>query len=200
MNAAIDGELATFWQQIEAAAESLATASPQALPAALTNLIDRLVADLIPRLRAEEKVLLPLLSAELQPDELASLDCAGVSRLTESISTLSVRPAASEIGRIHRAASALLALLVRQRRAEATLVRRIRALPAADRRAGALGDRLEKEAQASRANQFFISEADRLPTEAWVLRHNPKAARIRRVPPGTTSAVADLVTVLESAL
>jgi hypothetical protein len=200
VNPAIDGRLAPFWQPIEAAAESIASASPTTLPTALTNLVDLLARDLIPRLRAEEKVLLPLLSSDLEPDRSIGLDCSGVSRLTESISTLAVRPAASDIGRIDRASSALLALLAGQRQAEATLVRRIRALPAADYRAGAVSDRLEKEAQASRASQFFISEPDRLPTEAWVLRHNPKAARIERIAPGGTSPVADLVAVLESAL
>ncbi|MGA7911496.1 MAG: hypothetical protein WCC30_08110 [Candidatus Dormiibacterota bacterium] len=200
MNAAIDGGLARFWQPIEAAAESLATASPQAMRAVLTNLVDLLVGDLIPRLRAEEKVLLPLVSTELESGGSIGLQCANVSRLTESISTFAGRPPVSDIGRIHRTASALLALLAGQRQAEATLVARIRTLPAADRSAGALSDRLEEEAQASRASQFFVSEADRLPTEAWVLRHNPKAAQIGRVAPGRTSPVADLVAVLKSAL
>jgi hypothetical protein len=93
----------------------------------------------------------------------------------------------------------LLTVLGRQRQAEANLVARIRALPAADRRADGLGKRLEEEAQASRASQIFVSEADRLPTEAWVLRHNPKPARIERVAPGRTSPVADLVAAIESA-
>jgi hypothetical protein len=200
VNEAIDGGLAGFWQPIEAAAESVATASPQTLRAVLTNLVDLLAGDLIPRLRAEEKVLLPLVSAELELGRSIGLNCAGVSRLTETISTLGVRPTASDIGRINRTASTLLAVLTRQRQAEATLVARIRALPAADRCPGVLSDRLEEEAQVSRANQFFVSEADRLPTEAWVLRHNPKAAWIGRVAPGRTSPVTDLVAVLESAL
>ena len=93
----------------------------------------------------------------------------------------------------------LLTVLGAQRQAEATLLARIGALPAADRCAGVLGDRLEKEAKASRASQFFVSEADRLPTEAWVLRYNQKPARIGRIARGTTSPVADLVAVLESA-
>jgi hypothetical protein len=200
VNAAADGGLAGFWQPIYAAADSLATASPQTLRAVLTNLVDLLAGDLIPRLRAEEKVLLPLVSAELAPGRSTNLNCAGVSRLTETISTLAVRPAALDIGRIHRTASTLLALLAGQRQAEAMLVARILALPAGDRCAGSLSYRLEEEAQASRASQFFVSEADRLPTEAWVLRHNPKAARIGRVAPGRTSPVADLVAVLESEL
>ncbi len=199
VNVATDGGLAGFWQPIEAAAESLAAASPQTLRAVLTNLVDILAGDLIPRLRAEEKVLLPLVSTELDSGGSIGLHCAGVSRLTESISTLAGQPPASDIGRIHRTASALLALLAGQRQAEATLVARIRALPAADRCAEALSDRLEEEAEASRASQFFVSEADRLPTEAWVLRHNPKAAQIGRVAPGRTSPVADLVAVLKTA-
>ncbi len=201
MNAAIDDGLAIFWQTIEAAAESLATASPQMVPDVVTDLTDLLAGDLIPRLRAQEKVLLPLLSIEPEPERSIGLDCAAVSSLTEYISTLAIRPAASDIGRIHRAASSLLALLAEQRQAEATLVWRIvRALPAAERSSGALGHRLEKEVQASRASQFFISEADRLPTEASVLRHNPRAARIGRIAPGRTSPVEDLVSALESAL
>ena len=197
---ATDGGLAGFWRPIEAAADSLATASPQTLRAVLTNLVDLLAGDLIPRLRAEEKVLLPLVLTELAPGRSTNLNCVGVSRLTETISTLAVQPAALDIERIHRTASALLALLAGQRQAEATLVARIRTLLAGDRCSGALSDRLEEEAQASRAGQFFVSEADCLPTEAWVLRHNPKAARIGRVAPGRTSPVADLVAVLESAL
>ena len=194
----IDGGLARFWQPIEAAAESLVTASPQTLPAVLANLVDLLAGDLIPRLRAEEDVLLPLVSAELEPSRSPALNCAALSRLAETISTLSARPTASDIGRIHRTASALLALLAEQRQAEATLVVRIRASQAAGRCVGSLSSRLEEEAQASRESQLFFSEADRLPTEAWVLRHNPKAARIGRVAPGRTSPVADLVAVLES--
>jgi hypothetical protein len=200
VNAAPDGGLAGFWQPIEAAADSLATASPQTLPAVLTNLVGLLAGDLIPRLRAEEKVLLPFASTEFEPGRSTGLNCAGVSRLTETISTLAARPTDSDIRRIHRAASALLAMLAGQRQAEATLVARIRALPAADRRAGSLSDRLEEEAQASRAIQFFVSEAERLPTEAWVLRHNPKAPRIGHVASGRKSPVADLVAALESAL
>jgi len=197
VSAAIDDRLAGFWQPIEAAAESL-TASPQTLSAVLANLVDLLAGDLIPRLRAEEEVLLPLVSAELEPSRSPALNCAALSRLTETISTLSVRPTASDIGRVHRTASALLALLAEQRQAEATLVARIRASPATGRGVGSLSGRLEEEAQASRESQFFFSEADRLPTEAWVLRHNPKAARIGRVAPGRTSPVADLIAVLES--
>ena len=200
MNTAAAGELARFWQPIEAAAESSATAPPQALRALLTNLVDLLAGDLIPRLRAEEKVLLPLVSTELESGGSIGLHCAGVSRLTETISTLALRPTVSEIGQIHRTASALLALLAEQRQAEATLVARICALPAADRCAGVLGDRLEKEAHASRASQFFVSEANRLPTEAWVLRHNPKAVRIGRVAQSRISPVADLVAVLKSTM
>lgn len=200
MNVAPDGGIAGFWQPIEAAANSLATASPQTLRAVLTNLVDLLAGDLIPRLRAEEKVLLPLVSTELALGGSTNLNCAEVSRLTETISTLAVRSAALDLGRIHRTAAALLALLAGQREAEATLVARLRALPAADRCAGSLSDRLEEEAQASRASQLFVSEADRLPTEAWVLRHNPKAARIGRFAPGRTSPVADLVAVLKSTL
>jgi hypothetical protein len=199
VNVATDGGLAGFWQAIEAAADSLATASPQTLPAVLTNLVDLLAGDLIPRLRAEEKVLIPLVSSEPAPGR-SNLNCAGVSRLTETISTLAVRPAALDIGRIHRTASALLALLAEQREAEATLVARIRALPAGDRCAGSLSDRLEEEAHASRASQFFVFEADRLPNEAWAPRYNRKTARIGRVAPGRTSPVADLVAVLESGL
>ena len=200
MNAAAGRGLAGFWKPIEAAADSLTTASAQTLPAVLTNLVDLLAGDLIPRLRAEEKVLLPLVSAELESGRSTGLNCADVSRLTETISTLAARPTASDVGRIHRTASTLLAVLAGQRQAEATLVARIRALPAGDRCAGSLSDRLEEEAQASRASQFFVSEADRLPTEAWVLRHNPKAAWIGRVASGRASPVADLVAVLESAL
>jgi hypothetical protein len=200
VNAATDGGLARFWQPIEAAAASLATAPPQTLRTVLTNLVDLLAGDLIPRLRAEEKVLLPLVSTELESGRSIGLRCAGVSRLTETISTLALRPTVSEIGRIHRTASVLLALLAGQRQAEAMLVARIRALPAADRCAGVLSDRLEEEAHASRGSQIFVSEANRLPTEAWVLRHNPKAARIGRVAQSRTSPVADLVAVLKSAL
>ncbi|HEX9097792.1 MAG TPA: hypothetical protein VF990_17020, partial [Candidatus Dormibacteraeota bacterium] len=138
-------------------------------------------------------------STELESGRSIALNCAGVSRLTETISTLALRPTVSDIGRIHRTASALLSLLAEQRQAEATLVTRIRALPVADRRAGVLGERLEEEAQASRASQFFVSEADRLPTEAWALRHNPKANRIGRVAQSRASPVADLVAVLKSA-
>jgi hypothetical protein len=200
VNEATDGGLAGFWQPIEAAAESLAMASPQTLQAVLTKLVDLLAGDLIPRLRAEEKVLLPLVSTELKPGRPTGLNCAGVSRLTETISTLGNRPTASDIGRIHRTATTLLAMLAGQRQAEASLVARIRTLPAADRCAGVLRKRLEEEAQVSRASQFFVSEADRLPTEAWVLRDNPKAAWIGRVAPSRTSPVTDLVAVLESAL
>ena len=200
MSAATDGALAGFWQPIEAAAESLAAASAQTLPAVLADLVDLLAGDLIPRLRAEETVLLPLVSAELEPGRSTGLNCDGVSRLTETISALADRPTASDVGRIHRTASRLLGMLAEQRQAEATLVVWIRALPTAARRAGSLTDRLEEEAQAARASQFFISEADRLPTEAWVLRHNPKAARIRRLAPRRTSPVADLVAVLKSGL
>jgi hypothetical protein len=198
VSAANDRGLAGFWQPIETAADSLATALPQTLPAVLANLVDLLAGDLIPRLRAEEEVLLPLVSAELEPSRWPALNCSALSRLTETISILAARPTASDIGRVHRTASSLLALLAEQRQAEATLVARIRALPAAGGCIGPLSGRLEEEAQASRASQFFFSEADRLPTEAWVLRHNPKAARIGRVAPGRTSPVADLVAALES--
>jgi hypothetical protein len=199
VNAATDGGLAGFWQPIEAAVESLVTASPQTLPAVLPNLVDLLAGELIPRLRAEEKVLLPLVSAEPESGRSTGLNCAGVSRLTETLSSLAVRPHISETGPIHRAASVLLALLGEQRRAEAKLVARIRALPVAVRSTGVLADRLEEEARASRASQTFVSEADRLPTEAWVLRNNPKPVRVARLQPDRTSAVADLVTAIDSA-
>ena len=192
MNVANDPRLARFWEQIEAAAESLATASPQTLSAVLTNLVDVIVGDLIPRLSAEERVLLPLVSTEPESGRSIGLNPADVSRLTETISTLALRPSVSELGRIRRTALKLLTVLGQQREAEARRVGRIRALPPADLWAGALGDRLENEAHASRASQFFVSEADRLPTEAWVLRHNPKASRIGRIAQGRPSPVADL--------
>ena len=198
MNAANDPGLARFWQPIEAAAQSLAAASLQTLPAMLTNLLDRLVGDLIPRLRADERVLLPLVSTQPASGGSASLDPPDVSRLTEALSTLALRPPISELGRIHRTASMLLTVVRQQRQAEARLVARIRNLPAADRCAEALGGRLEEEARASRASQIFVSEADRLPTEAWVLRHNPKLARIGYVAQGRASPVADLVAAVES--
>ncbi|HSP09594.1 MAG TPA: hypothetical protein VLU92_08370 [Candidatus Dormibacteraeota bacterium] len=166
----------------------------------LTAIVEVLAADLIPRLRAEEKVLLPLVSTSLEPGTSKGLSCAEVSRLTETISTLGARAAVSDSGRIQSIASTLLAVLEEKRLAEATLVARVRALPVADHGAGSLGDRLEEEAHAARASQFFVSEADRLPTEAWVLRDNPKSARIGRLAPGRTSPVADLVAVLESAV
>lgn len=195
-----ESALAGFWQPIDGAARSLATAPPQALREALTELVDLLAGDLIPRLRAEEQVLLPLVSTDLEPGGSSGLDCAGVSRLTETISSLGDRPAAPDVRLIRRSASALVAMLAGQRQAEAKLVGRIRALPAGDRRTGSLGARLTEAAQASRADQVFVSEGDRLPTEAWVIRHNPKPAWIGRVAPGGTSPVADLVAVLESRL
>jgi hypothetical protein len=199
VNAATDGGLARFWQRLEAAAESLTTASPQTLPVVLTSLVDLMVGDLIPRLSAEEKVLLPLVSIQPESGLSKGLNHADVSRMTETLSTLALRPPVSDTGPIRHNASMLLTMLREQRQAEAMLVARIRALPAADRFTGVLGHRLEEEAQASRASQVLVSEPDRLPTEAWVLRHNPKPARIGRVAPGRASPVADLVAVIESA-
>ncbi|MFI5387981.1 MAG: hypothetical protein ACHQ50_17885 [Fimbriimonadales bacterium] len=160
------------------------------------NLVNLLANDLLPRLRAEEIVLLPLFSTEQQSSHEEGLDSGKVSRLAEAISALAVRPTASDTKRVQRVVSAVLTVLGEQRQAEARLVGRIRALPASDRGAAGLGDRLEAEAQASRMSQFFISEADRLPTEAWVLRHNPKPARIGLVARSGPSPVADLVAVL----
>ncbi len=199
MNAATDGGLARFWQPIEAAAQSLATASPQTVRAVLTNLVDLLAGDLIPRLRAEEKVLLPLVSTELESGGSIGLNHADVSRMTETLSILALQPRVSGMGRIRSTAPKLLTVLGRQRQAEAMLVARIRALPAAGRSTGVLVDRLNEEAQASRAGQMFVSDADRLPTEAWVLRHNPKPVGIGRLAPGRTSPVPDLVAAIESA-
>ena len=92
MSAATDGGLARFWQPIEAAAESLTTASPQTLPAVLTNLVDLMVGELIPRLSAEEKVLLPLVSIESESSGSIRLNHADVSRVTETLSTLALQP------------------------------------------------------------------------------------------------------------
>jgi hypothetical protein len=199
VNAATAVGLARFWQPIEAAAKSLATVSVQNLPGTMASLVNLLAGDLVPRLRAEENVLLPLVSTERQSGPSVGLNHADVSRLAETISTFALRPAGSDVGRVHRIASTLLAVLGEQRQAEARLVARVRALPAAGRGAAVLGDRLEEEAQASRASQFFVSPADRLPTEAWVLRQNPKPARLEGIAQDRTSAVADLVAVLESA-
>ncbi len=199
VNGAGDGGLARFWQPIEAAASSLATAPAQNLPAAIAGLVHLLAGDLIPRLRAEESVLLPLVLAEQQPSSPVGLNHADVSRLAETISTFALRLSVSDVGRVHRTASTLLTVLGVQRAAEARLVALVRTLPAADRGGTMLGDRLEQQAQASRASQFFLSPADRLPTEAWVLRDNPKPARLEGVAQDMTSAVADLVAILESA-
>lgn len=198
MNSATDDGLARFWQPIEAAAESLTTASPQTLPAVLTNLVDLLVGDVIPRLSAEEKVLLPLVSIDPESGYSIRLNHTDVSRVAETLSTLALPTHISDMGRIRRTASMLLTVLGRQRQAEAMLVARICALPPADRPAVLL-DRLAEEGQASRAGQMFVSEADRLPTEASVLRHNPKPVRIGRLAPDRTSPVADLVAAIESA-
>lgn len=197
-NATIAVGLARFWQPIEAAAKSLAAVSVQNLPGAIAGLVNLLAGDLVPRLRAEESVLLPLVSTERQSGPSVRLNHADVSRLAETISTFALRPTVSDIGRVHRIASRLLAVLGEQRQEEARLVARVGALPAAERLAADLGDRLEEVAQASRASQFFVSAGDRLPTEAWVLRTNPKAPRLGRIAQDRSSAVADLVAVLES--
>lgn len=196
MNAGSDHGLDRFWLPIEAAAELVRTAPLGRLPPAVADLVDLLAGDLIPRLRAEESVLLPLVSGDLIPSESRPLNYAAVSRAAEAISMLALRPA-FDIGRIHRVASDLLATLREQRQAEATLVTRIRELPVADRSAVILGIRLEEAAQASRDNQLFLFEPDRLPTEAWVLRHNPKLPRIGRLAQGRRSPVADLIAALE---
>ncbi len=193
-----DGELARFWQPIEAAAAYLATVSARNMPGATADLVNLLAGDLVPRLRAEETVLLPLVSTESQSGPRAGLNHTDVSRLAETISTITLRPTVSDLGRLHRIASKLLAELGEQRRAEARLVARVLALPPAHRGTAVLADRLEEEALASRASQFFVSAADRLPTEAWVLRTNPKAARLGGIAPDRMSAVADLVAALES--
>lgn len=198
-NAVAARELARFWLPIEAAADSLGTVSEDDLPGAMATLVDRLAGDLVPRLRAEESVLLPLVSTAGPASRSVGLDHAAVSRLAETISTFALRLTASDVGRVHHVASTLIAVLGEQRQAEAVLVELIGALPAADWNAADLRDRLEQEAQASRASQFFVSPADRLPTEAWALRQNPKPIRLRGIAKGRTSAVADLVVVLESA-
>jgi hypothetical protein len=191
--------LAGFWLPIEAAASSLETASVEGLPGAMAGLVDLLAGDLIPRLHAEESVLLPLLSTQGLASHQVGVDHAAVSRLAETISTFALRPSVSDVDRVRRIASRLLTVLGKQREAEARLVARVCTLPAADRDAAALGDRLEEEARASRSSQFFVSPAKRLPTEAWVLRQNPKPVRLGVVAHERTSAVADLVAVLESA-
>ncbi|MEP6753280.1 MAG: hypothetical protein ABI959_11100 [Candidatus Dormiibacterota bacterium] len=156
--------------------------------------MDLLAGDLIPRLRAEESVLLPLVSADLALGDSRPPNQAAVSRAAETISMLALR-SASDIEQIHRVASDLLATLMEQRRAEATLVERIRALPVKDIDAAVIGVRLEEAARASRGSQLFVAEADRLPTEAWALRNNPKPVRILPVK-GRGSPVADLVAAL----
>lgn len=192
------GEASTgFWQPAEAAAEALMTASPRRLPALLTELVVLLSGEVIPRLSAEEQILLPLVSSGSDSARSIGLNDDDVSRLTETLSILSLRPTGSGVGRIRATASTLLTVLKAQRQAENILIARVRALPAGDRRAGMLGDRLEEAAQASLSSQIFVSEGDRLPTEAWVLRDNPKPTRIGRAVPGRKSPVADLVAALE---
>ena len=197
MNAA-DEASAGFWPPIEAAVETLMTASLRRLPAVLIELVALLSGEVIPRLSAEEKILLPLVSSGSDSVRSIGLNRNDVSRLTETLSILSLRPTGSETGRIRATASTLLTVLKAQRQAENILIARIRALPAADRCAETLGDRLEEEAQTSLASQIFVSEADRLPTEAWALRHNPKPTRIGHVAQGGKSPVADLVAALEA--
>jgi hypothetical protein len=178
---------------------SLSTVSVQDLPGAMESLVNLLAGDVVPRLHAEEHVLLPLVSTERQPGRSVGVNHVDVSRLAEAISTFALRPAVSDLGRIHRVASTLLVVLGEQRHAEARLVERVRVLPAADRGAAGLGNRLEQEAQASRASQLTLSPAGRLPTEAWVLRQNPKPDLLGSIAQGRTSAVADVVALLESA-
>jgi hypothetical protein len=196
-NLSTDARLARFWQPIEAAASFLATSSSQEMRGALADLVHLLAGDLVPRLHAEERVLLPLVSTERQASPPVGLNPAGVSRLAETLSTFALRLTDSDLGRVHLVASTLVTLLGEQRQAEAALVARIRALPRAGCDGPLLGDRLEVEAQASRASQFFVSAAGRLPTEAWVLRKNPKPPRIGRIVHGRASPVADLIEVLE---
>jgi hypothetical protein len=194
---ATDARLARFWQPIETAASFLATLSPQEMTGALSDLVHLLAGDLVPRLHAEERVLLPLVSTERQACPPVGLDPAGVSRLAETLSTFALRLTDSDMGRVQLVASTLVTVLGEQRQAEAALVALIRALPAAGRDGPLLGDRLETEAQASRASQFFVSAAGRLPTEAWVLRKNPKPPRMGPIEHGRASPVADLIDVLE---
>lgn len=174
------------------------TASPRRLPALLTELVVLLSGEVIPRLSAEEQILLPLVSSGSDSARSIGPNDDDVSRLTETLSILSLRPTGSGVGRIRATASTLLTVLKAQRQAENILIARVRALPAGDRRAGMLGDRLEEAAQASLSSQIFVSEGDRLPTEAWVLRDNPKPTRIGRAVPGRKSPVADLVAALEA--
>ncbi len=195
-NLASDAGLARFWQPIEAAASFLATSSSEDMPGALADLVHLLAGDLVPRLHAEERVLLQLISTERRASPPVGLDPAGVSRLAETLSTFALRLTDSDMGRVHLVASTLLKVLGEQRHAEAVLVARIRALPAAGRDGPLLADRLEAAAQASRASQFFVSAAGRLPTEAWVLRKNPKPSRMGRIAHGRASPVADLIEVL----
>ncbi len=194
MNVGSDHGLDRFWRPIEAAAELVRTAPLGRLPPAVADLVDLLAGDLIPRLRAEESVLLPLVSGDLRQGESRPVNHAAVSRAAEAISILALRPA-SETGRIHRVASDLVAMLTEQRQAEASLVARIRALHITDIDAAIIVVRLEEAARASRGSQLFVAEADRLPTEAWVLRHNPKSVRILSVK-DRSSPVADLVAAL----
>jgi hypothetical protein len=196
-NPATDARLARFWQPIEAAASFLATASSQEMSGALADLVHRLAGDLVPRLHAEECVLLPLVSTERQASPPVGLNPGGVSRLAETLSTFALRLTDSDMRRVHLLASTLLTVLGEQRQAEAALVARIRALQVAGRDGPVLGDRLEVEARASRASQFFVSAAGRLPTEAWVLRKNPKPVRMGRIAHGRASPVGDLIAVLE---
>lgn len=169
----------------------------QRSPAVLTELVDLLSAKVIPRLSAEEKVLLPLVTSGSDSARSIGLNHRDVSRLTEMLSILSLRPAKPDAGRIRATASTLLTALRVQRQAETILMVRVRALPAADRSADVLGGRLEEEVQTSRASQILVSEADRLPTEAWVLRNNSKPTRIARAAEGGASPVADVIAALQ---
>jgi hypothetical protein len=190
-------ELAAFWQPIEAAAESAASASSQALPEILADLVEMLGSDLVPRLFAEERVLVPLVSTDQESQRAVGLRSTDVSRLAETISSRSFRPTDSDAERVRRTASMLCRVLEEQRLAERGLVTRVCALPAAGPGARLIGVGLEREAKASRASQVFVKEADRLPTEAWALRHNPKSPRMRRPSPARSSPVADLVAIIE---
>ena len=193
---AADGSAAGFWQPSEAAAEALTIAPVQRFPAVLTKLVDLLSGEVIPRLSAEEKVLLPLITGGSNSGRPIVLNHDDVSRLTETLSILSLRRAGKDAGRVRATASTLLAVLNAKRQAESILIARVRALPVADRPADVLGDQLEAEVRASRACQIFVSEPDRLPTEAWALRDNPKPNRIGPVARSGTSPVADVVAAL----
>jgi hypothetical protein len=170
-----------------AAFERIAMSSSSQIAAAAPGLVGTLLSNVIPRLEAEQKVLVPALERLGVPPDVITQYCRArpeVGLLAEELSRIADRPARRNdvpVASLRRLVRRLADLIRGHAALELDLAREFLEPNGVAQDLDGLISSLTSAQEGARNSILLVAPPAYLPTEAYALRHNPRPPRIMRL-------------------